>query len=56
LDLKSPNVLIQAEVAAGVCQLTPDKIRKLVIKHGFEIEEEEEIPIFYEVLFISKYV
>lgn len=41
LNLKSPSVLIQAEAAAGVCQLALDEIRKLVIKNGFESEEEE---------------
>lgn len=57
LDLKSPSLLIQAEAAAGVCQLALDEIRKLVIKNGFE-SEEEEIHFFKHVKpkVLSKYI
>lgn len=41
LKLEKQSVLIHEETAAGICQLALDEIRKLVIKNGFESEQEE---------------
>ena len=41
LNLQKQSVLIHAETAAGICQLALDEIRKLIIKNGFESEQEE---------------
>ena len=41
LQSKRESSLIYAETAVGFCQLAIDELRKLVIKNGFETEEEE---------------
>ena len=59
LQLKSQpkSLLIEAETAAGVCQLALDEIRKLVIKNGFE-SEAGEIHFFKNVKpkILSRYI
>ena len=40
-NLQKQSILIHAETAAGFCQLALDEIRKLIIKNGFESEQEE---------------
>jgi hypothetical protein len=41
LNSQNSSPIIQAETAAGICQLALDELRKLVIKNGFESEQEE---------------
>lgn len=41
LKSKQQSSLINAETAVGICQLALDQLRKLVIKNGFDTEEEE---------------
>ena len=41
LNSKRESSLIYAETAVGLCQVAIDELRKLVIKNGFETEDEE---------------
>lgn len=40
-NLQKQSILIQTETAAGLCQHGLDELRKLVIKNGFDSEQEE---------------
>ncbi len=57
LKSKRESSIIQAETAAGICQLALDEIRKLVIKNGFKSEEEEiHFFKFEKPKVLSKYI